>query len=134
MVIEVISLCECGCGLPAPIAKRTRFDRGQVKGLPLRFINGHNSRLIPSEEQKRRSLLKDPDKLRYTGKRSNYVKLNQRHMHRVVVERHIGRKLESFEIVHHRDEDKWNNDITNLEIMTQAEHAALHSRQRRQGQ
>lgn len=134
MLDENPQLCECGCGLPAPIAKRTRSSRGQVKGLPLRFINGHNIRLVSSEEQSRRSRCKDPNKLRYTGRRDNYVKLNQRHMHRVVVERHIGRRLESFEIVHHIDGDKWNNDINNLEIMTQAEHAALHLRQRRQGQ
>lgn len=34
-------LCECGCGLPAPIARMTRADRGHVKGQPMRFISGH---------------------------------------------------------------------------------------------
>jgi hypothetical protein len=34
--------CECGCGLPAPLAKRTRRALGHVKGQPLRFITGHN--------------------------------------------------------------------------------------------
>ena len=29
-------------------------------------------------------------------------------------------------IVHHRDEDKLNNDPTNLEMLTRAEHAILH--------
>jgi hypothetical protein len=37
-------LCECGCGNPAPIAKVTRTERGQVKGQPVRFIAGHNNR------------------------------------------------------------------------------------------
>lgn len=36
-------LCECGCGEPAPIAKRTDRSRGWIKGQPLRFIHGHNS-------------------------------------------------------------------------------------------
>jgi hypothetical protein len=34
--------CECGCGQPAPIAKKTR--RGYVKGEPMRFIQGHHLR------------------------------------------------------------------------------------------
>lgn len=29
---------------------------------------------------------------------------------------HIGRRLESFETVHHRDGNKLNNDIKNLEL------------------
>jgi hypothetical protein len=33
--------CECGCGLPAPIASRTRRSRGAVKGEPLRYVYGH---------------------------------------------------------------------------------------------
>ena len=36
-------LCECGCGKPAPIAKRTRNDLGHVRGKPCRFIPGHNT-------------------------------------------------------------------------------------------
>lgn len=40
----MIQLCACGCGKPAPIATMTRRARGQVKGQPIRFINGHNGR------------------------------------------------------------------------------------------
>lgn len=39
-----MSLCECGCGEETARAKRTYGYRG-VKGQPLRFVNGHNSRL-----------------------------------------------------------------------------------------
>ena len=39
------ALCECGCGLPAPIAKRNHRTRGWVKGQAQRFIQGHS---IPS--------------------------------------------------------------------------------------
>jgi hypothetical protein len=120
------TLCECGCGNPAPIAKRTRSGRGQIKGQPLRFINGHNSRLLSSEEQSRRAAFRDADALRWTGQRHNYVKFNNRHMHRVVAEEKLGRKLKKGEIVHHKDGDKWNNHPDNLEVMTQAEHARIH--------
>lgn len=128
-----VKLCECGCGLPTPIALRTRTKRGHKKGEPLRFINGHNSRLLSSEEQKRRSSFRNIDAMRYTGSRNNYVKYFQRHMHRVVMEEHLGRPLSSLEVVHHIDGDKWNNDISNLQVMTQSEHALLHHLERRQG-
>lgn len=44
-----VILCECGCGNPAPLASHTRKERGQVKGQPVRFISGHNSRLNLSD-------------------------------------------------------------------------------------
>lgn len=34
-------LCECGCGLPAPLAKTTSRKAGRAKGQPQRFVNGH---------------------------------------------------------------------------------------------
>lgn len=42
-----MKLCECGCGNPAPIATRNRYDRGQRKGEPLRYISGHNRNPFP---------------------------------------------------------------------------------------
>ena len=41
----VVRLCECGCGQPAPIAKRTHTRYGIFKGQPLRFVHGHHNRL-----------------------------------------------------------------------------------------
>jgi hypothetical protein len=120
-------LCECGCGETTPIATRTRSGRDQFKGQPLRFINGHNSRLLSSEEQARRASLRDPDALRYSGSPENYVKYKGRHMHRVEAEKMLGRPLEPGEIVHHKDGNKWNNDHSNLEVMTQSQHLTLHN-------
>ena len=39
-----MTLCECGCGRPAPVAQRTDRTRGYVRGEPMRFIIGHNKR------------------------------------------------------------------------------------------
>lgn len=36
-----MKLCECGCGKPAPIARRTDEKLGYVKGKPVRFRRGH---------------------------------------------------------------------------------------------
>jgi hypothetical protein len=37
-------LCECGCREPTWIADRNDVDRRWVKGYPIRFIRGHNSK------------------------------------------------------------------------------------------
>lgn len=48
--------------------------------------------------------------------------------HRLVMEKHIGRALHNFEVVHHRDGDKANNELSNLELMTRGGHSVHHNR------
>jgi hypothetical protein len=40
------ALCQCGCGLPAPIARRTWEQWGHVKGQPMRWRRGHNPKFV----------------------------------------------------------------------------------------
>lgn len=43
------------------------------------------------------------------------------------MENHLGRPLKKTEVVHHKDHNKINNSIKNLEVIsTQAEHVANH--------
>lgn len=35
-------LCECGCGLAAPVSTYSYAAAGRLKGQPIRFIKGHN--------------------------------------------------------------------------------------------
>ena len=46
--------------------------------------------------------------------------------HRHIMEKYIGRKLESSEIVHHCNNDIFDNKITNLELMLNGKHTRLH--------
>jgi hypothetical protein len=47
--------------------------------------------------------------------------------HREIMEKHIGRKLTLSEIVHHKNENKLDNRLENLEIMSRSQHNKHHS-------
>lgn len=104
------NLCGCGCG-----------------GLTgYTFVHGHHTRLFTPEEQARRGRQNDGSALLDSGAGKSYRKVGQRHEHRTVMEEKLGRPLLPGEIVHHRDDNKRNNDPDNLEVMTQADHMRLH--------
>lgn len=48
--------------------------------------------------------------------------------HRLVMSTYLGRPLLSEEHVHHKDGNKLNNDISNLEIISLEEHSRLHAK------
>jgi hypothetical protein len=71
-----------------------------------------------------------------TLKQSGYVEFTRgdekgRSVHVVLMERRIGRRLLSDEVVHHIDGDRANNHPNNLALMTRAAHARLHRREQR---
>lgn len=57
-----------------------------------------------------------------------YVYLNGKMVRcsRLIMEGHLGRELLPDEVVHHKDEDSLNDDIANLEVLTDGEHRRLH--------
>ena len=50
--------------------------------------------------------------------------------HILVMEKHIGRYLGKDEVVHHKNHNREDNRIENLQLMTFKEHAALHMKER----
>lgn len=41
--------CWCGCGQKTNLASRTTFSRNNFKGLPMRYVSGHNTSISPVE-------------------------------------------------------------------------------------
>ena len=46
---------------------------------------------------------------------------------RVIMQRHLGRALSSDEIVHHINDDKLDDRIENLQVMSNSEHSTMHN-------
>lgn len=63
------------------------------------------------------------DKYGYKRVRVNGIYVKE---HRHIMEQHLGRKLGVAEKVHHKDGNKLNNAIENLEVISQSEHAKMH--------
>ncbi len=60
-----------------------------------------------------------------------YIRLNTtkgriKLQHRLVMEEFLGRSLEPWEHVHHKNEDRADNSISNLQIVTPTEHKKIH--------
>lgn len=71
----------------------------------------------------RKARSKPKPKSKYKAIKINGVKRDQ---HRYLMEQYLGRTLTSSEVVHHRNENKRDNRLENLQVMTRAEHARLH--------
>lgn len=109
-----VKLCECGCGLPAPIATYTDKRYGWIKGQPKRFIHNHHHRGhrnvnynmgLTFDKSQNRWFIRCRD--------GSYVAYA-----RAVMECHLKRHLKKHEVVHHINGDPSDDRLENLQLMT----------------
>ena len=60
-------------------------------------------------------------------KDTGYIYVNHIPLHHLVWEKHYGKKVPKGYHVHHKDENKTNNNINNLQLMSASEHRKLHT-------
>jgi hypothetical protein len=115
-----MKLCECGCGLPAPIADKTTTARGYVAGQPRRFVAGH---FRPS-----RTTTGYPKVQAAEHPKAQNGCVPE---HVIVAERALGRLIPAGAEIHHVDDNPRNNTNRNLVIcQDKAYHKLLHTRAR----
>lgn len=115
-----MKLCECGCGLPAPLSDKTTRARGYIQGQPRRFIQGHY--------RPARTTSTYPMRSRPTHPKAAHGCVAE---HVLIAEQALGRYLPEGAEVHHVDGCITNNAQGNLVIcQDKAYHKLLHFRER----
>ena len=119
-----LGLCLCGCGKPTALAAQTSAERGTVAGKPVRLLQGHGTRLLKRE-------LSSQWKGGRTVNAEGYVMVRtpeghpSRHRyvqeHRLVMEASIGRFLAPGENVHHKNGNRADNRLENLELWVRSQ-------------
>ncbi len=129
-------LKECGLLRSRVEAIRIARDQGRLggglRGKTRKFTAEWRARL---SEAKR--LKADKTAAGVSHKTDGYTQVTRgqnkgRGLHVVIKEAEIGRRILPNEVVHHKDEDKQNNDPSNLVLMTRAEHTRHHRREAEQ--
>ncbi len=137
--------CQCGCGLPAPVAKRNNYNKyGYIKGEPIRFINGHHVKGKPAHNRGKPGLSGKDNGNWKGGRRINaygYIEVRVPDHprakrgyileHVIIIGKALGRMLVPGECPHHIDGDRCHNHIGNLLLFkSNAMHGAFHARLR----
>lgn len=135
MLALLTGTCACGCNQPTPLATQSRPKWQQYSGFPLRFIHGHQTRVLKgARASKWRGGRRVVNKRREAGgsySKNGYVLVYmpdhsmanvQGYVleHRLVVSRMLGRDLRRDEEVHHRNGQRGDNRPENLELWTRA--------------
>lgn len=125
-------LCECGCGRPTKLARRSNTQSRMVRGRPMRFLSGHNFRR-PGDRHNERKVYPNAQGYRmvYTPDHPHANCDGYVREHILVVERVIGKILRTDAEVHHFNGVTNDNQPRNLVACNNhAYHFLIEARQR----
>lgn len=122
--------CSCGCGQPlGKINRKTYYalkngkTSGWKKGHRFRGRNNPNWKGRVSDDGQGYLMIWRPD--HPNARKGGWIL-----EHRYVISQHLGRPLQTHEVVHHINGDKRDNRIDNLEITDASVHAKHHQPRR----
>jgi len=130
-----LGYCQCGCNQKTTIATKTDNRWGWIRGVPKRFIQGHNVKNRTganshswkngvSETGDNYTLIYSPD--HPNSKNNRYVLKS-----RLIAEKALGKFLPRHVVVHHHDGNTKNDKNTNLIVCENyAYHNLIHKRKR----
>ena len=142
--------CACGCGIELwkydKYGRERRFVSGhnsKILEVRLAISKRNKGRKIHSEEYKKEL----SEKMKYdknpswkggriADKNSGYIRIKTRghsnsksnyvSEHRLIMEKHLSRELNPYEIIHHINRDRSDNRIENLELTSNNKHGKIH--------
>ena len=110
--------CYCGCGKELPKERPYYLSKKQNK--PQKFIHGHN--ILKGDKPhnfKGGTINHDGYKVIYV----NGIRMKE---HRFIVEKHLNRKLTKDEHIHHRNGNRQDNRIENLQVTDVRQYNTIH--------
>jgi hypothetical protein len=125
--------CHCGCGQKTKLAKNTSRRDKTIKGEPLKFIHGHNSKIPEKHPNWNGGITKGGAGYIYIFRPDHPFCISTGYVmeHRLVYEEFCGRFLSSKEVIHHKNRKKTDNALSNLFLCRdKSHHMEIHEQEK----